>query len=80
MQVWVDLLRSSPPLAVSLALLFFGNGMAEKVGKVPVVLQDWFTYLGPVMMIVGGIGLVLILPHTVFRLYKNKATSPTPHL
>ena len=69
----IELVSKSTALAACLVLLFFGNGMIEKVSKVPVGLQDLFSYVGSIMMVVGGIGLVLILPHMIYRQYKNKA-------
>ncbi len=75
MQVWADLLRSSPPMAICLALLFFGSEMIDKASVVPVGLQVWLSYAGPTMMLVGGIGLILTLPHTIYRLYKANVPS-----
>ena len=75
MQVWAELLRSSPPAAVCLALLFFGSLMIDKTSVVPGGLQDWVSYVGPIMMLAGGIGLILILPHTIYRMYKRIDTS-----
>ena len=74
MKVWAELLRSSPPVAISFGLLFFGKWMIENPSKIPVDLQDWFNYVGPIFMIIGGIGLVVILPHMVIQSYKSKAT------
>jgi hypothetical protein len=49
--------------------------MIDKAGEVPTGVQVWMTYTGPIMMVVGGIGLILILPHTIYRQFKGKTTS-----
>ena len=75
MQVWAELLRSSPPVAVCLALLFFGSGMIDRASVVPGGVQVWLSYVGPIMMLAGGIGLILILPRTIYQMYKVKIPS-----
>ncbi len=74
-EAWGVLVRNFPALAICVALLFFGSGMIDKADAVPVELQVWWNYGWPIMMLVGGFGLILILPHTIYRLYKAKVPS-----
>ncbi len=75
MEVWRDLLRGFPEAVICIALLFFGSGMIDKADEVPLELQAGLAYAGPIMMLVGGIGLIVILPHAIYRLYKGKVRS-----
>ena len=75
MKYWGEILRSAPAPAICLALLFFGSGMIDKAGMVPAEMQVWLTYTGAIMMVVGGIGLILILPVMIYRLFKEQAAS-----
>lgn len=75
MQAWGVLLRSFPAATICFALLFFGSGMVDKVSVVPVGLQGWLAYVGTIMMLFGGIGLIIILPRTIYQLYQENVTS-----
>ena len=75
MKVWEALLRSFPAAAICLALLYFGSWMIERVSLFPVGVQTLVPYVGSIMMVVGGIGLIPILPYTIYRLYTKKITS-----
>lgn len=74
MRDWGDLLRDFPEALICAALLYFGSGMLDRASDVPIGLQIWLAYFGPIMMLVGGIGLILILLYTFYRLYRGKAT------
>lgn len=68
---WGDLIRGFPEAAICIALLYFGLGVADKVSMAPVGLQVWLAYTMSFMMLVGGIGLILILLRTIYRLYRK---------
>jgi len=76
MQHWLELLRSFPAAAICLALLSFGSGMLDKGDVVPADLRVSMAYAGASMMLAGGVGLIVILPHTIYRLFVSK-TAPT---
>ena len=71
MQAWEAVLRYSPAIAICAALLYFGSWMIERVSLFPVGVQTLMPYVGSIMMMVGGIGLILILPHAIYRWYKE---------
>ena len=75
MQAWGAFLRYFPPATICAALLYFGSWMIDKASAVPVGVQTGMAFVGSIMMMVGGIGLVLILPHAIYRWYTKKITS-----
>ena len=75
MQAWGVLLRSFPAAAICFALLYFGLWMIDRASVVPIGVQAGMAYVGPIMMLVGGIGLIVILPRTIYELYTKKITS-----
>ena len=74
MKDYADLVRNSPTLAGCVFLLFFGPGLMDRASSAPEQLRDLMIYVGPSMMVFGGISLIVVVAHMIFRLlYKPKA-------
>ena len=75
MKDYADLVRISPPVAGCVFLLYFGPGLMDRASSAPEKLRDLMIYVGPSMMVIGGIGLIVVVLHTIFRLFRPKAES-----